>query len=544
MFEWLRRNKPPTADYKKEEEAVWAETFNPLRNLTIDRAQRIYDSARMGAYAELQWLYQEIESVDPTLFTCVERRSSALLETDYCIKAVDADKAIGFDESLAEDQRAFLKIAFADAENGNLNETLEHLGLAFFRGYAHAKPLYNNGGTTLEGFDILDNWNFCEDRHTGTWYWNPKAQSTINSELQKIPIGELVSIKRMRHVNYPALSIYIRAALGERKWGLFLERYGVPPVIITMPPDIDKSQEPAYLTAAERVAMGGSGALPNGSTASYATEARGTNPFSEYLKHQQEQIVLMSTGGILTSLSSPTGIGAGASDAHSETWRTVIRRDCKIIATPINRGPVDALLEAGFPGRPKLAYFDFAEPKPKAKDVFECATFAKTAGYLVRKEDLEEKTGYVLELDTSTSSMLMPYQHQGSGLPATPAPQPAVEEATAESVMEQIANKALRTAVNLVASRCKTRADAVANKDTDISPERLERILTPIMGIAVDPTQAALKVLESDGTEAEAMAAYDAAAKAALTAEAIAASAEAINQELEVAVKEGKGATE
>ncbi len=447
MFEWLKRNKTKKVDFSKSEQSAWAETFNPLRNLTIDRAIRIYDNARMGAYAELQWLYQEIEAVHPTLFTCVERRSSALMETDYCIKVVDADKARGFDQSLAEDQQAFLKLAFADAENGNLNETIEHLGLGFFRGYAHAKPLYNNNGTTLEGFDILDNWNFCQDRHTGRWYWNPSAQAAINDNLQEIPAGELVTIARPRHVDYPALSIYIRAALGERKWGIFLERYGVPPVIITMPPDIDKDKEAAYLTAAESVAMGGSGALPNGSTASYATEARGTDPFSIYLTHQQEQIVLMSTGGILTSLSSPTGIGGGASDAHTQTWRTVIRRDCKLMTTPINRGPVEDLLNAGFPGKAHLAYFDFSDPKPKASEVFECAAKAKTAGYIVKKENLEEMTGYELELDTSVTAASLPYQIMGETLSTGETDKPATAPETLPPVEAQAA-KVAETGMN------------------------------------------------------------------------------------------------
>ena len=524
MLSWLKRNRNKRADYKKSSESAWAETFNPLRNLTIDRAARIYDNARMGAYAEVQWLYQEIEGAYPTLFTCVERRSSALMETEYCIKITDAEKARGFDQALADDQQAFLKLAYADAENGNLNETIEHLGLGFFRGYAHAKPLYNNNNTTLEGFDILDNWNFCQDRHTSDWYWNPSAQANIAGNLQRIPTGELVSVTRSRHVDYPALSIFIRAALGERKWGIFLERYGVPPVIITMPPDIDKDKEDAYLRAAENVAAGGSGALPYGSIASYATEARGTNPFTEYLTHQEERIVLMSTGGILTSLSSPTGIGQGASNAHTETWRTVIRRDCKVITTPINRGPTATLLAAAFPGHPHLAYFDFSEPKPKPSEVFENAAKAKTAGYLVKKENLEELTGYELELDTSAQNQ--PYFSSTAALaPGIPQPPALNKRQASESV---------------IASHCNSHGAKISNVGEAENAEPADTLKTAFLSVSQTAVKAATEIIEAGGSIDAAMAAYDKAAADILTPAKIAEGAEEISKVLEAAAADGK----
>ena len=45
-----------------------------------------------------------------------------------------------------------------------------------------------------------------------------------------------------------------------------------------------------------------------------------------------------------------------------------------LITTPVNRVVVSDLLNANFPGRPHLAYFDFADPQPTAKEVFETAT--------------------------------------------------------------------------------------------------------------------------------------------------------------------------
>jgi len=339
MFNWFTKKSDPGKKeiYEKSHECALLETFNPLKGLTIERAARIYDTARMGAYAELQWLYQELEGCDPTLLTCCERRSTAMLEIDWTVKTTAQEKTRNFDEILANEQKDFLTLAYAESERGNLAESLEHLASSFFRGFAHARPVYGEGMDCLAGFECLDAWNFCRDTWDGTWYWNPDA-STSPANAIAIPRNELVSVVRPRHINYPALQIVIRRMLGDTKYGIFLERYGVPPVIIIMPPDIDKGDEDRYVEAAVATAKAGSGALPNGSQVQYATDARGVNPFSDFLKRQQELIVLMATGGLLTSLSGEGGMGSGgASDAHEKTWRSIVRRDCRVLSTPLNR---------------------------------------------------------------------------------------------------------------------------------------------------------------------------------------------------------------
>lgn len=444
MFNWFTKKSDPGKKeiYEKSYESALLETFNPLKGLTIERAGRIYDTARMGAYAELQWLYQELEGCDPTLLTCCERRSTAMLEIDWTIKTTAQEKTRNFDEILANEQKDFLTLAYAESERGNLAESLEHLASSFFRGFAHARPVYGEGMDCLAGFECLDAWNFCRDTWDGTWYWNPDA-STSPANAIAIPRNELVSVVRPRHINYPALQIVIRRMLGDTKYGIFLERYGVPPVIITMPPDIDKGDEERYVAAANDVAKGGSGTVPNGSIVEYATDARGVNPFSDFLKRQQELIVLMATGGLLTSLSGEGGMGSGgASDAHEKTWRSIVRRDCRVIATPLNRIVTADLLAAKFPGRPHLAYFDFTDPQPTANEIFDTASKAFTAGYRVSKDDLEEKTGYTLEVAEAT------------GIPSVPGqPVQAVAQDAAASVADTALNGAqISSLVELLSS--------------------------------------------------------------------------------------------
>lgn len=378
---------------------AFLESYNPLRGLTIRRAQMIFDAARRGNDVRLQWIYENLEQSDPTLMICAERRASALVDLDWTIRPKAAARAKGFDQALADEQAAFLEQAYGQAEETTLFPAIERLASAFFRGHAHVRPLWSDDGLGLAGFELLNAWNLCRDLVTGLWHWNPSAAETLDfGSLEPVPEGELVTLVRTRHIDYPAMPIFLRNALGEKAWGRFLERYGIPPVIITMPPDMDPARVSDYCAAATQVADGGSGALPAGSLVSYATEARGTNPFSEFLLHQQKLVVLMATGGMLTSLTGATGIGQGATDAHEETWRTIVRRDAAAVATALNRTVTDTLLDRAFPGRPHLAAFDFeTEPAPGPAEVFDLAAKAVQAGYRVTQTELQERTGYALE---------------------------------------------------------------------------------------------------------------------------------------------------
>ena len=214
----------------EREVSAWLAQINPLRDLTVEKAQQIFDAARRGNDVRLQCVYANMEEVDPTLLICAERRAGALIDLDWTIRPKAAARAKGFDQTLADEQAAFLEQAYGQAEERNLFPAIEHLASAFFRGHAHVQPKWSADGQSLLGFDLLDAWNVCRDVVTGLWHWNPEASETVDlATLPAIPPRELVTLVRTRHVDYPAMAIYLRAALGERAWGRFLERYGVPP---------------------------------------------------------------------------------------------------------------------------------------------------------------------------------------------------------------------------------------------------------------------------------------------------------------------------
>jgi hypothetical protein len=388
------KRSPSKPSYAKSENAKWFEQLNPLRSLTIARAAEIYDWARQGNYADLQWLYNEIEQAFPVLFVCAERRASSLSQLDWLVRKSD-DKRSGrkWDDVLSEEQQAFLTEAFGACDN--LYDGLARLGTAFFRGFAHCRPEFSSDLLSLDALVPLDGWNFCRD-FNGRWYWNPDASRSAPEQFAPIPDGELCTLSVSRHIDYPALNVSIRQALGEKKYGQFLEAYGVPPCMIIMPEFANKTEEDTYMAAAAKVAAGGSGALPYGSTVNYATEARGTNPFLDYFAHQEKLIVLMATGGLLTSLAE-SGSGTLAGGAHQQSFDAIVSRDSRFVAQAVNRSVSKRLLSARFPGKPALAYFDFeTDPPPGSSEILDDAAKAVLAGYRIERSDLEERTGYTL----------------------------------------------------------------------------------------------------------------------------------------------------
>ena len=371
---------------RREEQSrnrLWTmlDRYNPIAGLSIIEAQQIYDGARSGDYYRIQYIYQEIERTDPTLLTCVERRVSAISGLGWRVSPSTGD----IDSELADEQRDALTGYFRGFVN--LPECVEHLALAFFRGYAHA-VLHGNE------FDLLPSWAIGRDMETREWLWRPQGRG---GETLPLETDGLVTVVHDRPIDYPALSIYIRSALAEKDWGRFIERYGLPPCILISPPDATPEQAEEFRRAAEAAADGLSMSLPSGSQVSFAAEARGVNPFLEFVQHQQKQVVLLATGGTLTSLAE-SGSGTLAGNAQMDVWREIVRRDSEIIGNALHRSIAIPYLRRVFPGQPVAAEFSLgrdAEPTPT--EMFELAAKAVAAGYRISRDELSESTGYTLE---------------------------------------------------------------------------------------------------------------------------------------------------
>lgn len=398
----MRLARAVTSHFVKTDGSHAIERINPIRNLSAAQAQQIFDYARSGNYAQIQRIYAEIERTDPTLLVCVMRRASALSELDWKVVQSDQRLSRGATQEDVNRQIEWLETLCARIEN--LPEAVEFLSGAAFRGFANVSPVYRADGS-VKRFDCLDQWNMCWDRRTKEWLWNPEASSFEIAEsvegthrsIQAIPREELVTVTERTPIDWPALMIYLRSHTAEHDWGVFLERYGLPPVILTLPDNISTEDVDKFVSGAESVFKGRNGVVPFGTQVNYGAEARGVDPFSAFIRHQQELLVLMATGGLLTSLAQ-SGSGTLAGNAHEETWRTIVRRTARIIADALNKQLFERLLRQAFPDQPVLAEFKFeTTPDPTPKEVFELAVMARNAGLKMRCEELSEMTGYTLE---------------------------------------------------------------------------------------------------------------------------------------------------
>lgn len=373
---------------RRDAGAAWLERTNPLQGLSIREAQGIFDCARNGDTQRLHWLYAEVERSNPTLLTCVERRGSAVASLDWTVSA----RSDAADPTLADEQRDAALRLLSGIEN--LSETVEHLDLAFFRGFAHAQPIWEADGTCRR-VSLLDSWLFL--RRDGRLYFNPSCDGFSRNAVEVTPDAGLVSVRRRREIDNPALAVHIREAVGERDWGRFLERIALPKPAVFMAPNATKEDRDAYVAAAEQVEDGLVSVWPSGaSVTDFMGASRGQDPFSAFVRHQEERIVLLSTGGTLTSLAE-SGSGTLAGAAQMEVWREIVARDATAIEAAIQRGVVAPFLARAFPGKPCAVAFSLDRAKKlTALETAQLAATLRTAGWAVDRAELEEAVGFSL----------------------------------------------------------------------------------------------------------------------------------------------------
>ena len=482
--------------FEKSAEALELERLNPLRGVDEWRLGQIFDDARDGVYADLAWLYNEIEGVEPALLTCCDARESAASECGWLVRTADPDRVRGFDQSLAAEQRDTLLAEYGAVED-DLAELAGHLVSAFFRGAAHARPLWNADGS-LAGFQHLDLWNFAHDRKTGLWYWNADA-SRDEGSFQAIPPGELVTLAATRHVDHAALPIFIRAALGAKRYGVWLDRFGIPPVGVIMPPNAEKGEQAAYMDLARKFARGGSGILPNGSQIVYGTEARAVCPFTDFIRFQQQQIYTVGLGRVQSGDNAGENLGGNASGVVDGAFRRIVRRDARRIARAINDGVTARILARLFPGRPALAQFAWdTDERRTGREVLEDAGLARNAGLAIDLDQLRELTGYKLEKAPETPSP-SPFHGLNSATPLQTALQGVAkrEDEPGRTTTPESGDAPQRAILAAFAKDTSKAAEAVKSLLAEEDPSKLKALSSKLLAdlptlIPEDPALAAV----------------------------------------------------
>ena len=467
----------PERPLRTNDADCWLSRTNPLVGVSIRTAQAIFDAARAGDTQRLHWLYQEIEAKDPVLMTCIERRSAAIANFTWNVSArPNADKVLA-----DEQQSAALELI---GNITNFTELLEHLDSSFFRGFALAQPVWADDGKTLDMVEIHDSWEFL--KKDGVLYWNPGCNGFGRDAVDCRDAG-LIGVERNRAIDYPALAIYLRHAVSERDWGRFLERYALPKPAVTMAPNATNAQRNDYLVAARAVENGQVSVWPSGSTiADFAGGSRGVDPFQNFIRHQEELIVLLATGGTLTSLAT-ADTGALAGGAQMEVWKQIVNRDAGVLSQAVQLAIVRPFLERNFWGRPVAADFGLTMPfKMTPQEAANVAATLKQAGWRVDQDELEKAVGFTLEREETQPQLPMPGFGAARKIVAAKHP-------NADDVNARIAEKDNVGLLEAFAADMSPAADAITHLLNNPTKEAAEELIGKIGDLMPDdPAMAAI----------------------------------------------------
>lgn len=377
--------------------------FNPLHNITEQQAEQMIDSARSGQISQIQLLYSLVEESSLILNMNIQRRTAAL--PDWTIRKRNAKKYRKFDETLANEQEEYLLEQFIQAEDsGTLIPALKTLQMAIFRGLGVVQPVYSERG--LEKLIPLDNWNFAVDysRHNelGDYpiYWNPTGQNVISfkEKLEQIPSNQIIANFNNAPIDEYGLIQFLARQLGFESYNKLIARKGLPCSIIIAPEDLPQENLAIWAQKAKEIAMGGNGVLPYGSQVqSMNIDANNGQAIQNFLEYLDKQITLASTGGSITSLTEATGLGSNVATIQMDVFKSIVKNDAYKIGNLINRNIVNFLLDAKFPNKPHLVYFDLEDEQKESPDKYlQDAVLAKNAGMKIDIQQLQEMTGYTL----------------------------------------------------------------------------------------------------------------------------------------------------
>lgn len=371
----------------------WRAMYNPLQSLTIQRYVQSLVNAEMGYFSDRNFLWQYVERRDPVLRAVVERRLSALKKLGYNIK-IKKNK----EGAKAKKQQQYLTECYERVDN--LIDAVQFMGTASFRGFSHLEKHYKKG--QVVHLEPVPQFFWAMRLPSRNFLYNAKAFQTATG----VPIDEEDWIIRQcdRPIDEPTTFSYIRKAMALRDWDGFLETYGIPALFVTMPQGVGTSNPNddvtnAYQQLAEQVISDGRGVLPFGSNVVNPTQAlAGRSPFSEYLRYQDEQIVLAATSGLLGTLTASTGMNDSQASSHDSAFNSLAKAEALEISEIFQRQFDTIELAREFPNEEPMVYFELEHQTGEEDDPVSDAQKLSAAGYTIDVAQLSEKTGYTLTL--------------------------------------------------------------------------------------------------------------------------------------------------
>ncbi len=349
----------------------WRDNYNPLRGLTVARLVALMEAAERGAFAEIQLVLRKAEKRFPVLKGFIEKMLSSVEQLDGLVRLKEPLPAGGTPE-LAARQRRFLQARYDLLKN--FKTSLAQIALADVRGYAVLqKHRYRDGvqDGAVEELYWLEPWCWARDGFYGDFYYNENSWLGVGLGSCAATLGEACRVGGdalpradfvIRESESPlyeiALNAYVNWLMSRKDYAAFTEIFGLPNSVVIMPPSLAPGKEKEFEAVAAQVARGASGALPNGADVKFpATKVRGDSPYDRFCEAQERDVVLAGTGGQLTMLALPTGIGKGASEEHDAAWQKIAVTKAMRINEVLQRDFDGPELAAEFPGEPVCVEF-------------------------------------------------------------------------------------------------------------------------------------------------------------------------------------------
>lgn len=375
---------------------AWELSMNPLRSLTANQIEVLLEQSKNGNDVRLQTAFYQMERTMPIFSICIQKRISGVLTRQWKILPNDDTQ-----EAAAQAERVQKLFDRSDRRvKDSLTECLRHLVLAAFRGRAVVKPFAVDGELV---FKKIENWNVLD--YKDKLYWNPDTlnhsffvptiydKNDVTTDLQELPEHEVICVRDNLPIDIPGIQIYLRQLVGEQQWARFVEKQGIPQILITAPEGTPDSALDVWNQRAMQIYEGGSGVLPPGANVNELTAARGQDPFSAFCQHQMEMIAILATGGSLSTIGGATGLGSNLADVQNDQFQQLISYDCKRIqnamsAVAVRKAIYDILGESSI-----LCRFEFVEnDNTTAEQYLEMASKLAAIGVPLNLSELKKLT--------------------------------------------------------------------------------------------------------------------------------------------------------
>lgn len=442
-----------------------------LSVLTPQMAVELYSNYRAGKYATLQLMFEQLEEQDETLRTVVDSRQGALAEMPWRV-SIDAE-AVGDDPALqavAEAQQEYLNRLLGNV--ANLDEALEHLGMADFRGYA---ALEITGTDRRMTWNVIEPWNLSRPCRRGPWLYNPEADDSL-TQLEELDMDAVIIREVKRPIDICAMFIIVGKGHSMNAWDAYLDTYGVPSIFFELPPGTSKKDSAEWEKVVQRILAEGRGILPAGTNIhTVETTQNSSDAYATRTKEARDSIITAALGGLLT-VTTEAGSGTLAGNAHTDSLSRLCARTAAGISACINTQFCRPRLSVAFPGQPVLAYFDLSaveEEDAQAKAAL-IATYAGI-GFYPDEAAASEAAGMELHREQPPAAMGSPMfnreQEADEPLPQEPdlslrtagepgrlaaATEPPAALDTADTTPEQESNAPLTAAETALIQRLAT----------------------------------------------------------------------------------------